>query len=281
MRYVLKLVGLGAVVYAAVLVLMFLLQSRLVFLPQVASGGMPTPRDAGLDFEDVRLRTTDGETIHGWWVPARAPRGAVLLLHGNAGNIAHRIDYLPTLHDLGYSTLLVDYRGYGASTGAPSEQGTYRDASAAWQYLVAVQGWKPRSIVILGESLGGGVATWLALEHAPRALVLASTFTSVPDLAAAIYPWLPVRWLSRIRYDSLARIGGIDAPVFIAHSRDDEVVPYTHGERLFAAAHQPKELLTMSGGHNDTFLFARPEWAAALDAFLQRTGPAGGREPLT
>ena len=277
MRTVLKLVMFGAVVYGAVLLLMFFLQSRFVFLPQVSRGGSPTPREAGLEYEDVELRTSDGETLHGWWVPVRAPRGAVLLLHGNAGNIAHRIAYLPTLHELGYAALLIDYRGYGRSTGSPSEQGTYRDASAAWHYLVAMRGLKPRDIVILGESLGGGVATWLALEHPPRALVLASTLTSVPDLAAGIYPWLPVRWLSRIKYDSLDRIGRIDAPIFIAHSRDDDLVPYGHAERLFAAAHEPKRLLTMSGGHNDTFLFSRPEWSEALGSFLERAAAGSGR----
>lgn len=277
MRHVLKLAVFGAVVYLAILLLMFVLQSRFVFLPQVARGGTPTPRDAGLDYEDVQLRTSDGETLHGWWVPSRAARGAVLILHGNAGHVAHRIGYLPTLHELGYASLLIDYRGYGRSSGSPSEQGTYRDASAAWQYLVAVRGLKPRDIVILGESLGGGVATWLALEHPPRALVLASSFTSVPDLAATVYPWLPVRWLTRIQYNSLDRIGRIDAPVLIAHSRDDDLVPYAHAERLFAAAHEPRQLLTMSGGHNDTFLFSRPEWAAAVGAFLQRVEPGGGR----
>ena len=276
MRIVLKLAVFGAVVYGAVLLLMFFLQSRFVFLPQVSRGGSPTPREAGLDYQDVELRTSDGESLYGWWVPSPTPRGAVLLLHGNAGNIAHRIAYLPTLHELGYAALLIDYRGYGRSTGSPSEQGTYRDASAAWQYLVSMRAFRPRDIVILGESLGGGVATWLALEHPPRALVLASAFTSVPDLAAGLYPWLPVRWLSRIQYDSLDRIRRVDAPIFIAHSRDDDLVPYRHGEQLFAAAREPKQLLTMSGGHNDTFLFARSEWAAALGAFLERAA-AGGR----
>ena len=124
--------------------------------------------------------------------------------------------------------------------------------------------------MIFGESLGAGIATWLAAKYPPRALVLASAFTSVPDLGAQVYPWLPVRLLARIRYDNLERLGAIDAPVLIAHSRDDEIVPFSHGKALFEAAREPKQLIVMAGGHNEGFLFARPEWAAALGAFLER-----------
>jgi pimeloyl-ACP methyl ester carboxylesterase len=124
--------------------------------------------------------------------------------------------------------------------------------------------------VIVGESLGGGVATWLALKYPPRALVLASTFTSVPDLGAKIYPWLPVQLLARINYGNLARIGQIKAPVLIAHSRDDDVIPYAHGQVLFAAAPEPKQLLTLSGSHNDGFLFTRDESIVTVGGFLDR-----------
>jgi fermentation-respiration switch protein FrsA (DUF1100 family) len=123
---------------------------------------------------------------------------------------------------------------------------------------------------MVAESLGGGVATWLALKYPPRALVLASTFRSVPDLGAQIYPWLPVRLLARITYDNLARIARVDAPVLIAHSRDDDVIPFAHGEALFAAAREPKQMLVLAGGHNDGFLFTRDAWIAAVGAFLDR-----------
>ena len=123
---------------------------------------------------------------------------------------------------------------------------------------------------MFGESLGGGVATWLALQHPPRALVLASTFTSVPDLGAQVYPWLPVRWLARIEYGNRARIGQIAAPVLIAHSRDDDIIPFSHGQALFAAANVPKQFLEMRGGHNDGFIFMRAEWVREFGAFLER-----------
>ena len=271
MRSVLNILLTIAIAYAVILLLVFVFQSHLVYFPQVERKLLVTPSAASLDYEDVQLRTADDVRLHGWWVPARDARGAVLILHGNAGNISHRIDYLKMFHRLRYSTLLIDYRGYGKSDGGPSEEGTYHDAEAAWSHLIEARKLAPRDIVILGESLGGGVATWLAAKHPPRALVLASTFTSVPDLGAKVYPWLPVRLLARITYGNLERLPKIGAPVFIAHSRDDDIIPYAHAETLFAAAREPKQLLTMSGGHNDGFLFVRDEWVAALAAFLDRT----------
>jgi hypothetical protein len=216
----------------------------------------------------VEIRTADGETLAAWWVPAEGARGTVLFFHGNAGNISHRLDYLQMFHRLRYSTLIVDYRGYGMSTGSPSEKGTYLDAEAAWDYARHARLARPEDIVIAGESLGGAVATWLAAKVNPRAVVLLSTFTSVPDLGAQVYWFLPVRLLSRIRYDNRENLKRISAPVFIAHSRDDDVVPYAHGKKLFEAANEPKAFLEMSGGHNDGFIFTRPEWVAALAAFL-------------
>ena len=194
----------------------------------------------------------------------------MLLFHGNAGNISHRIDYAKMFYGLGYSTLLVDYRGYGESTGEPSEAGTYRDATASWLWLTAARGIKASDIVIFGESLGGGVATWLAAQHVPRALILASTFTSIPDLGVEVYPWIPVRRLSRIHYDNLANVERIRVPVLIAHSPNDEIIPYAHGRRLHAAAHEPKAFLELSGGHNEGFVFAQKEWVKAVQVFLER-----------
>ena len=270
MRVVVNILLALAISYGLVLLLLFLFQSRLLYFPHVGRELVATPRDAGLDYEDVQLRTVDNVVLSGWWVPARDARGAVLIFHGNAGNISHRIGYLKMFNRLHYATLLIDYRGYGKSGGGPSEEGTYRDAEAAWLHLVETRKLSAHDIVIVGESLGGGVATWLAAKYPPRALILASAFTSVPDLGAQVYPWLPVRLLARIQYDNLDRIPKIAAPVLIAHSRDDEIIPFAHGEALFAAAREPKQFLTMSGGHNDGFLFARDEWAAAVGAFLAR-----------
>ena len=291
-----------AIAYAAVVALMFVFQSRLVFYPEIGREVSATPQTYGLKFETVEIRTRDGETLHGWWVPAEEPRGTVLLFHGNAGNISHRLDYLMMFHRMRHSTLIVDYRGYGKSTGSPSVEGTYRDAEAAWDYLRGARSVQPRDVVVVGESLGGAIASWLAAKLSlipspspegrreengvpegtrtmtgPRALVLLSTFTSATDLGAQIYWFLPVRLISRIGYDNVEQLKRIKAPVFIAHSRDDEVIPFSHGKKLYELAAEPKAFLETRGGHNEGFVFARAEWAAQLAAFLDRAAAGTAR----
>ena len=261
-----------AIAYAAIVTVLFLFQSRLVYFPNIDRELSVTPQAYGLDFESVNLPTEDGETLHAWWVPAKDARGTILFFHGNAGNISHRIDYLRMFRKLGYATLIFDYRGYGNSTGSPSEAGTDRDAAAAWRWLTQTRGLRPEEIVYAGESLGAAVASGLAVRHPPRALVLLSTFTSVPDLGAKIYPFIPVRLISRYSYDNRAHVRQIKVPVLVAHSRDDDIVPFAHGRRVFEAANEPKQFLEMSGGHNDGFIFMREEWVKTLAAFLERAG---------
>jgi fermentation-respiration switch protein FrsA (DUF1100 family) len=277
--WILKLALILAFAYAGLAALVYFQQDKLLYYPGVGRELVATPERVGLSFEDLAIRTEDGETLHAWWIPARHARGAVIVFHGNAGNISHRLDYGVMFDRLGFSTLLVEYRGYGRSSGSPSEQGSYRDAAASWQWLTQTKGIPAGDVVLFGESLGGAVAAWLAARERPRALVLASTFTSVPDLAAQLYPFLPVRLLSRYEYNTLDALPRIQAPVLVAHSPSDDIVPYSHGERLFAAAQEPKSFLELSGGHNDGFVFTRAEWVSALGAFLngaaeQRPGTA-------
>lgn len=265
------------IAYAVIVALLFLFQSRLIYYPQIGRELTITPQAHGLGYESVDIHTEDGETLHAWWVPAigrePAARGIILFFHGNAGNISHRIDYLMMFSRLGYATLIVDYRGYGRSSGAPSEQGTYRDARAAWQWLVQTRGARPMDIIIAGESLGGAVASWLAVQHAPRALMLMSAFTSVPDLAAQLYPFMPARLIARFGYDNLSNVRSIRVPLLVAHSRDDDIVPFAHGQALFAAASGPRQFVEMRGGHNEAFIFAREEWKSAVGLFLERHAP--------
>lgn len=259
--------------YLALVALMFLLQDRMMYLPLRAIGA--TPAERGLAYEEVRIETSDGVELAGWFVPALPERGVVLFFHGNAGNISHRLDSLEVFHDLGVSTLIFDYRGYGQSQGRPSEQGTYLDAEAAWRYLVEEWQVPAGRMFFFGRSLGGAVATYLAQVHPPRALILESTFTSAPDIAAHHLPFVPARPLVRFRYDTLARLPGINCPVLVVHSPDDEVIPYSHGRRLFAAAPEPKEFLEIHGGHNEGFLVSA-NYRAGLEMFIARY--AGGAE---
>ena len=268
---------LAALVYVAVLVLLYVFQSRLLYLPEIGRDAPMNPRTAGLAFEDVWLDVEPEVKLHAWYVPCTEPKGAALILHGNAGSIASRVDWLRMFHDLGYASFVVDYRGYGRSTGSPSEQGTYADAQAAWTHLVRERGFAAGDIVILGESLGGAVAAWLAARNTPRALVLQAAFTSVPDVAASIYPFFPVRWISRFSYDTRGALRDVAAPVLIAHSRTDEVIPFRHGQSLYEAAREPKRFLELSGGHNEGFIFARKEWVESLGAFLGEAARAQAR----
>jgi hypothetical protein len=279
MEVMLKVLTMGGAAYAVLLVVVFAMQGRLIYFPDMGREMVLTPRDAGLDYEAVWLTTEDGARIEAWYVPAPAARGVALLAHGNAGNISHRVDYALMFRRLGYSLLLFEYRGYGRSEGKPSEEGTYADARAAWHHLVAERGILPGRIVLVGESLGGAIVARLAAAERPGALVLASSFVSVPELAAEFYPWLPVRWLSRYRYDTLEALGRVACPVLVAHSRQDDIVPFRHGERLYAAVKGPKSFLELAGGHNDGFLFMRDTWREALGHFLAQHLPAGPMSP--
>ncbi len=267
-----------AMAYAGLALLLYLTQAGLVYYPEMGHEVRHTPHQADLDYEDVKLVTTDEVALHGWFVPGAQPHGTVLFLHGNAGNISHRLDFLQMFNRLGYSTLIIDYRGYGNSSGKPSEQGTYLDAEAAWLYLTQTRQIPSGEIALFGESLGGAVAAWLAARHQPAALVIASGFTSVPDLAATFYPYFPVRLLSRFSYDTREYLRLVTAPVFVAHSPDDEIIPYRHGHALYDAANPPKHFLELSGGHNEGFIFMREPWVRALGEFLDEYVGSEGYE---
>jgi fermentation-respiration switch protein FrsA (DUF1100 family) len=206
-------------------------------------------------FEEVHFPAPDGVKLHGWYFPgSNAPAGPVILFcHGNGGNISHRLDAASALLGTGASVFLFDYRGYGRSTGRPSEQGTYRDAHAAYDWLLN-RGHAAAQVMAFGESLGGGVASELAATRTVGGLVLQSTFTSIIDVGAELFPWLPVKWLGSIQYNTLGRLPVIRAPVLVMHSRKDGLVGYRHAEKNFAAANEPKRLVDLRGGHNESLL---------------------------
>jgi fermentation-respiration switch protein FrsA (DUF1100 family) len=226
-----------------------------------------TPADVGMDYEDVPIQTADGLTLHGWFIPGRSSR-VLLFFHGNAGNISHRLDSIQQFRELGLSVLIIDYRGYGQSQGRTSERGIYRDADAAWHYLTEDRGISASDIVIFGRSLGASVASQLAARTDPSALIVESSFTSVPDIAQELYPWLPVRWLSRLGHATRDFIQDVQCPVLVVHSRDDEIIPFHHGEEIFASANEPRTLLEIRGSHNDAFLRDERNYMEGLRAFL-------------
>jgi hypothetical protein len=266
---------LGVLLAGAVAILggMWLFQERLVYFP--SRGLDATPADLGLAFREVRFAAADGMALHGWYVPCERARGTVLFFHGNAGNISHRLETLRLAQGLGLNIFIIDYRGYGQSDGRPTEAGTYADAQGAWNWLRAETGEAPGRIVVWGRSLGGAVAAHLVAHlcmertEPPAALILESTFTSLPDMGAVAYPFLPVRLIARMRYPVAEDLARVRCPVLVAHSPQDEIVPYRFGERLYVVASEPKRFLRLRGDHNNGWLATGREYVLAVDGFLQ------------
>ncbi len=266
--------GLGAVagVYVLICAVMWLAQPYLLYQPDFASDLDHSPDDIGLAYDDVTVETTDGLRLAGWYVHGPEDVSPVVLFfHGNAGHIAHRLQTLEMLHAAGAATLIVDYRGYGDSDGTPSEQGTYTDARAAWRWLTRERGIAPERIVVFGRSLGAAIAAKLASEVGPAGLALESAFTSAPDMAAELYPWLPARWLIRYRYATIDYLDAVRCPIFIAHAPGDEIVPFAHGQRLSRRHPDRTTFHTLEGGHNTAFIESQPAYRRALAAFFERT----------
>ena len=239
------------------------LENRLLYFPERAMHG--SPADAGMDFEDVRLVAADGVRIHAWHVRVAEARAIVIHFHGNAGNISERLPWATAFAANRMETLLVDYRGFGRSDGAPSEEGLYRDADAAYEWA------RPRGlpIVVYGESLGGAVAVDLAARHAVAGLVVQSSFTRLADMADRIFPFAGA--IVSQKFDSLAKIGRVRRPVLVIHGDRDEIVPFEMGVRLHAAARTSGPLFVVSGAHhNDVVDRAAGEIGRRTAALLDR-----------
>ena len=261
-------VVIGIVLGLAVLALVIWTQIERRFLFFPTKEITYTPGQVGLDYEEVFFLTEDGMQLHGWYVPGRTDL-TWLWFHGNGGNISHRVDEVAMFnHRLGVSQFIFDYRGYGKSQGRPTEQGTYRDARAALEYLRARPDVATDRIVYFGRSLGSAIAVELAASQPPLAMVLVSPFASVSDMARLTMPFLPVRWLVGKRYDSLAAIGRVDRPLLILHGEQDETVPVSQGRKLFEAANSPKQFRLLAGaGHNDTYSKGGAAYWDALTEF--------------
>ncbi len=239
-----KLAIAAGLIYLAVCSTLFLVQRRLLYVPDT---GRPTPAEVGLTrTEEVTARTADGLTLTGWWLEAAADRPVLLYFHGNGGNIGGRANKAEIMRSAGYSILLAGYRGYGGNPGTPSEAGLIADGRA-WLDHLEERGVDPARVVLYGESLGSGVATALAAERSVAAVVLEAPFTSIRAIAERRYWYVPVRLLLRDPFDSLARIARVRAPLLILHGDADALIPPAHGEALHAAAPEPKRFVLIPG----------------------------------
>jgi len=254
----------AAVAYLIILLVLAFFENSFVYpVPLSAADGSPP-----YGFEDMHFKSPGGPELHGWFAEAENPRAVILYCHGNAEHVGHNAELLRSLRDeLQVSVLIFDYRGYGRSAGRPSEAGVLADARAARRWLAEKAGVREEQIVLMGRSLGGGVAVDLATDGA-RGLILENTFTSLPDVAATSFPWLPLRWIMRNRFNSIDKIGQYQGPLLVSHGTADRVVPYRLGERLFRAANEPKEFFPIPGGrHNQP---QPPDYYQALDEFITK-----------
>lgn len=244
--------------------LLRLFEPRLIFFPLKEL--VATPAESGSPYEDVFFETSDGVTLHGWFMPATKSRGTVLFCHGNAGNISHRLEKAAFFLRSGFNVFMFDYRGYGRSLGRPSEEGVYRDAEAAHSYLIS-RGIRQEDMVGYGESLGGVVIVDLASKKPLRAFILENTFTNAREMAALHYPFLPSQIL-KSRFDSKQKIAAIKTPKLILHSRNDEIVPFRMGRGLYETAADPKDFLEIRGDHNSGFFASGDLIEEKLESFL-------------
>ena len=289
---VVRVVSLVLVVYVGLIGCVMTFEDRFIYFPTKYPDGLwdlARSEAAGAPVvEDVWMTTSDGVKVHGWYctphgsnaataaADGAGPAGAsasgrpvIYWLHGNAGNLTHRYDSLVKLTQLGADVLIIDYRGYGRSEGAPSEDGIYRDARAGWDYLVNTRGVGPQRIVLFGKSLGAAPAIELATHVQPAGLIIEAAFTSIPDMVGAVAPLVP-RFCVRTKMDSIDRIGRITQPKLFTHSRDDQIIPFALGRRLYEAAAEPKRFYEMRGaGHNNMHDLGGEAYWNAIEAFVR------------
>lgn len=245
------------------LLMLTLFQSKLLYHPTQEHDAVPKQ-----NHENIWMQSTNGRKIHGWWFPLQQAQITILLCHGNAGNISHRLFFVPMFQKRKAQFFLFDYQGFGKSEGTPSEQGTYDDAKAAWDFLTKTKQIPASQIVIFGRSLGSSIASQLASTVQAKGLILEAPFSSFHDVGKAHFPYLPVRWLARFHYPTALYLQKRSCPLLILHSTQDEVIPYSLGQTCYEQASSPKEFVTIQGSHNDGIFRSEALYFQKVDAFL-------------
>jgi len=249
------------------LLLLYSFQEKFIFPAAKRIDRTPATAPFQWEYEDVFLKVEDGQS-HAWFIPLEGASKVVLFSHGNAGNMAGRLESIQLLRSMGFSVFAYDYGGYGRSTGSPSEMRIYADVEAAWHYLTEERGLAPTDIVLFGRSLGGAATAYLASKVTPAAVILESTFTSLPDVVKSMFLGSILSKGIRHHFPSLERVSQIRAPLLIVHSKEDRLIPFVHGKRLFEAAPEPKQFLEIRGDHNTGFVESLPIYTAGWDQFF-------------
>jgi fermentation-respiration switch protein FrsA (DUF1100 family) len=280
----LRMLGLRRQILPALPLLVFMtllsacgIERRMIFYPSAAIES--TPRQTGLEFEDIFFTTRDGVRLNGWFVPHPDARSTLIWFHGNAGNISHRVENIKLLHDLVKVNIFIfDYRGYGRSDGRPSEAGTYLDGEAALELIRKKIGTDAETkIILFGRSLGAAIAAEMATRFASQGLILESPFISIAEMARVVFPLLPIGPFLQTNYDVREKIKKLKVPLLVLHGERDEIVPFEHGKAVFDAAPEPKKFFAIAGAaHNDTYTIGGATYFTELKQFIDVTGPDSG-----
>ena len=243
-------------------------ENRLIFQPSTEI--LRTPRDVGLEYQDLYFTTADNVRLNGWFIPHPQATATLLWFHGNAGNISNRVDNIKLLHDKTHVSIFIfAYRGYGRSPGSSSEATTYLDGEAAIEFVRTQLKVESKNLVIFGRSLGAAVAAEMAIRHDSRAVILESPFVSIREMAKVILPMLPIGPLLSAEFAVIDKVGKIKVPLLVLHGDQDEIIPFAHGERVFAAGREPKQFYPIKGaGHNDTFVAGGNAYYERLRSFI-------------
>lgn len=262
-------IGIGILIFLPIMVWIGIriFEWRQVFQP--ARKVRRTPDELGLTYKEIRFVAEDSTFLRGWWVPAERAAGTLMYLHGSGGNMGDRVEVLRDLHRLGLNLFTFDYRGYGDSRGIATEQGLYRDARAAFEVVRSQHDdADDPPVVAYGRSLGGAVAIQLAIDKPLRGLIVEGSFCSIPEMGEHRHPHLPIRRFGSIGFDSVAKIGGLRTPTLIAHSRDDDVIPFEQGQRLFEACTEPCQFAELRGHHDKVGWVANPGYWNEFQRFI-------------
>lgn len=272
MRQIMQTVVILLAIVVILLVTLRLREDSMIYFPVKYPEGFWQPEAFGVAVEDCFFTAPDGVRLHGWYAPQAGAQHTLLWCHGNAGNISHRLDHIKMLlEQVRANIFILGYRGYGRSEGSPDEEGLYKDAQAAYDYLASQKNVQAQHVVLYGQSLGGAVVIDLALARPCAGLIIESSFTSAKDMAKKVFPFLPIHYFLGVKFDSAAKIKQLHVPVLIMHGTEDEVVPFELGQQLFAAANEPKEFYPISGArHNDPYLVGGEAYYARIREFIEK-----------
>ncbi|PHS56923.1 MAG: alpha/beta hydrolase [Sulfurimonas sp.] len=253
--------------YIILIVLLYTYQSKLVYFP--SKNINTNPEAIGLVYESIIFQADDKTKLHAWYIPKKGAKTTLLFLHGNGGNISHRLDSIKIFNSLEMNVFIFDYRGYGNSEGETNEQNTYDDARSAWNYLLNNKKIKAEDIIIFGRSLGGTIAANLASSLKAKAIILESTFTTAKEFASDVYPFVP-GFLVHFTYETTRYLKDINYPILIIHSEDDDIIPFKYAKAIFENANEPKKFVKIKGSHNYGFLQSKDIYLDALKNFLEK-----------